>query len=272
MQIDVASVLRARLPRHYRYIPKPLIRWVERTICQDQMNEMLRVNAGLRDADFCRGVLAHLGITWHARGHVDLLASTPRPLIVSNHPLGGLDGIVMIDFITRTCGPGMRFLVNDLLMAIEPLSGVFLPVNKHGSQSRSATAAIDAVFASDVPLVIFPAGLVSRRRQGSVADLTWRKMFVNKAIASGRPVIPVHFSGHNSSFFYTFANLREHLGLKFNIEMVYLPREVFRAAGSEFTISVGEPIPPSELRGGSAAAATAADIRAKVYELARPTV
>lgn len=268
MKIDVDAVLRQRLPRHYRFIPRPLVRWVERTICQEQMNEMLRVNDGLRDADFCRGVLSHLAITWTARGHVETLAATPRPLIVSNHPLGGLDGIVMIDFITRTCGPGMRFLVNDLLMAIEPLSGVFLPVNKHGSQSRAATEAIDRVFESDVPLVIFPAGLVSRLRQGTVADLTWQKMFVNKAIASTRPVIPVHFSGHNSSFFYTFANLRERLGLKFNIEMVYLPREVFRAVGSEFTISVGEPIQPSELRGGASARATAADIRRMVYELA----
>ncbi|MBD5373859.1 MAG: acyltransferase [Bacteroides sp.] len=268
MKIDVDAVLRDRLPRHYRFIPRPLVRWVERTICQEQMNEMLRINHGLRDADFCRGVLSHLGITWSARGCVDRLAATPRPLIVSNHPLGGLDGIVMIDFITRTCGPGMRFLVNDLLMAIEPLSGVFLPVNKHGAQSRAASAAIDEAMASSAPLVIFPAGLVSRRRNGHVADLTWQKMFVNKAIASGRPVIPVHFSGHNSSFFYTFANLRERLGLKFNIEMVFLPREVFRAAGSAFTISVGAPVPPSELRGGAAAAATAADIRRRVYALA----
>lgn len=269
MKIDLDIVLRERLPRHYKYIPHGLIRMLERIICQDDMNEMLQRNDGLRDADFCRGVLSHLDIKWKARGALEQLAATPRPLIVSNHPLGGLDGIAMIDFVTDTCGPGMKFIVNDLLMAIEPLRGVFLPVNKHGSQSRRASEEIEAAFDSDAPVVIFPAGLCSRRRNGVVTDLEWQKMFVNRAISSGRPVIPVHFSGKNSSFFYTFANLRERLGIKFNIEMVRLPAEVFRCRGAEFTISVGEPITPDQLRGGSQARATAAELRRKVYALAR---
>lgn len=267
MQIDVDAVLRERLPRHYRYIPRVLIRWIERTVCQQQMNDLLRATAGLRDAEFCRAVLDHLDIHIDVTGDQNL-TEDGRKVIVCNHPLGGLDGIAMIAYISSVYGPDVRFLVNDLLMAIEPLQGVFLPVNKFGRQTREATKAIDEAFASDVPIVVFPAGLVSRRLNGVIADLQWQRTVVNKCIAYGRDVIPVHFSGRNSSFFYTFANLRKRFGVKLNVEMVYLPREVFRCRGKRFRITIGEPVRVAELRGGREAQHTADALRERVYALA----
>lgn len=268
IQIDVDSVIRERLPRHYKLIPRPLIRWVERTICQDRMNSLLRATDGLRGADFCDAVLRYLNISLSISGRENLPKSG-RVVIVCNHPLGGLDGIAMIHFISSIYGPGVRFIVNDLLMAIEPLREVFLPVNKFGRQSHEAAEQIDRAFASDSPIVIFPAGLVSRRRKGVIADLRWQRTFVNRCIAYGRDVIPIHFSGRNSSFFYTFANLRERLGIKLNVEMVYLPREVFRCEGTGFHITVGEPVKASGLRGGRDAQQTADHLREVVYSLAK---
>lgn len=207
IRIDLDTVLRQRLPRHYRFIPRPLVRWMERVICQDQLNEMLRVNHGLRGADFCRGVLRHLGITYQVSGMANLPESG-RAIFVCNHPLGGLDGMILIDMLSQRYGPGVRFVVNDLLMAVEPLSEVFLPVNKHGRQSRTSTAQIDSTFASDAPIIIFPAGLVSRKQKdGSIADLRWRKMFINKAVSTGRDIIPIYFNGQNSSFFIILQKL-----------------------------------------------------------------
>ena len=267
IRIDLDTVLRQRLPRHYRFIPSPLVRWMERIICQDQLNEMLRVNHGLRGADFCRGVLRHLGITYQVSGMANLPESG-RAIFVCNHPLGGLDGMILIDMLSQRYGPGVRFVVNDLLMAVEPLSEVFLPVNKHGRQSRTSTAQIDSTFASDAPIIIFPAGLVSRKQKdGSIADLRWRKMFINKAVSTGRDIIPIYFNGQNSSFFYNFAKTRTRLGLKFNIEMVRLPAEIFRCRGAEFTIRVGRPVSASTLKGGAAAQAEADAIRSIVYNL-----
>lgn len=244
IKIDVDEVLRSRLPRHYRYIPRFVIRWIERTICQEQLNELLQSNAGKVDADFCNGVLKDLNISLDIKGRENLPPREKRRVvIVSNHPLGGLDGIALIDFFSRYYGGKIHFVVNDLLMAIKPLNGVFLPINKHGKQSRQSFQAIEDAFAGDNPIIIFPAGLVSRKgKNGVIADLKWQKMFLGKAIQHQRDVIPLHFGGENSPFFYNFAKLRTRMGLKFNIEMIYLPREMFRSRNANFTISIGSPI------------------------------
>lgn len=268
ISIDIDAIVRNRLPRHYKFIPRFLIRWLSRIICQDQLNEMLRLCHGKRDADFCRGVVEHLDITYNVIGEDNIDHSDRRVIIVSNHPLGGLDGMIMIDYFSRLYGGNLKFIVNDLLMAVKPLGGVFLPINKHGKQSRESFRAIDSTMAGDDPVIIFPAGLVSRRgKKGVVADLQWQKNFVNKAIQHRRNVIPVYFSGHNSKFFYNFAKLRTRIGLKFNIEMVRLPKEVFRAKGANFSIHIGKPIAWQSLKGGANAQSTADDIRHKVYSL-----
>lgn len=267
IRIDVAGVLRQRLPRHYRYIPRFLVRWLERTICQDRMNDLLEKNSGKTDADFCRGVIDYLNVKYTVTGQ-ERLPDNRRVVFVSNHPLGGLDGMILIDYITALCGGRVRFVVNDLLMAIKPLAGVFLPINKHGKQSRGSSETLDAAFSGDDPIIIFPAGLVSRRQpDGHIEDLTWRKMFVNKCAEYRRDIIPLYFDGENSSFFYKFAKLRTRIGLKFNIEMIYLPREVFLSEGKSYSIKIGNPIGWESLDTGRNAAAQAEKIKRVVYNL-----
>lgn len=270
IQIDLDAVVRDRLPRHYRYIPKFLIRRLARMICQDEMNEMLRRCAGKRDAEFCRGVLDHLNITYSVNGQQNLNPENRRVILVSNHPLGGLDGMILIDLITAVYGAPVKFIVNDLLMAIEPLNGVFLPINKHGRQSREAFRLIDQAMAGNDPVIIFPAGLCSRKgKNGNIADLQWQKNFINKAITHQRDIIPILFNGQNSKFFYNFARLRQRIGLKINIEMARLPKEVFRARSSHFDIHVGQPVAWQTLRGGGHAQEEADEMRRKVYSLGK---
>ncbi|MDE7387965.1 MAG: glycerol acyltransferase, partial [Muribaculaceae bacterium] len=246
LRVDVGGVLQSRAPGLARRLPRFVVRALENFVCQDQMNEMLDATAGLRDADFCAKVLERLGVTYTVVGADNLPPlSDRRVTLVSNHPLGGLDGIILIDMVTRIYGPGAKFVVNDLLMALKPLHGVFVPINKHGSQSRRAACDVDSAFAADDPVLVFPAGLCSRRgADGVVADLRWNKMFVTKSIEYGRTVVPIRFGGVNSGFFYNFAKWRQRLGLKFNLEMIRLPKELFLAAGSNFTVTVGNPIPP----------------------------
>lgn len=271
LEINVGEVLRQRIPRYWRFIPRGLVRWLERTVCQDELNRLLRDNFPRRDADFCRGVLDDLGVTvnFHNLDNLPPKGQT-RVLFVSNHPLGGLDGMALIDFVRTYYGVAPRFIVNDLLNAVEPLSDTFIPVNKHGAQSREAILRLDDAFASDAPLLMFPAGLVSRRgKKGVVADLEWQKMFVAKARQYGRDIIPLHFYGENSSFFYKFAKFRRRIGLKFNIEMIYLPREVFRSKGKTFDVVVGKPIPHASLD-DMPPARKAQQIRQMVYDLEKP--
>lgn len=267
LKIDLEKVLRSRLgDRRMRWIPRGLISWLERLICQREMNEVLDHAGHLRGAEFCHAALAHLGVSYTATGEQHLPPST-RVIIASNHPLGGLDGITLIDWAARHYGCQPIVMVNDLLMAITPLADVFLPINKHGAQSREASEAVDKAFASDRPVIMFPAGLCSRRLpDGTIADLRWRPTFVNRAIRSGRTIVPVRFSGTNSASFYRIARLRERSGLKLNIEMALLPREVFRHSGSHFEIRIGRPATPADIA-GSRPQEIADRIRAAVYTL-----
>lgn len=269
IKIDIAGVLRSRMSRYYRYIPRFIVRWLERTICQEQLNRLLENNAGKEGADFCRGVLEDLNITYEVKGE-ELLppVENRRVVIMSNHPLGGLDGIVMIDYFSRRYGSGVKFVVNDLLMAIKPLQSVFLPVNKHGKQSRDALRLTNEAFAGNNPIIVFPAGLVSRlHKNGEIKDLEWQKSFIQRSVEYKRDIIPVYFNGTNSSFFYKFAKFRQRVGFKFNIEMVYLPREVFRNENAQFSISVAPMVRWQDLSGGKNARTETDEIRRMVYNL-----
>lgn len=267
IRIDVGGVLASRLGGKARFAPRFLVRWLEKLICQDQLNQLLESNYPLRGAEFCDGVLCDLDVTIDIRNE-NLLPKNPRCIIVSNHPLGGLDGMSMISWLSRHYNRPVRFVVNDLLMAVEPLTDCFVPVNKHGRQSRSSLVSLEEALAGDGPVVIYPAGLCSRLGDdGVVADLAWNKMFVTKAIESRRDIVPVHFDGHNSPSFYRWARIRQRLGIKFNFEMLLLPREVFRSRGKTFTITCGTPVPWQSLEGGAKAASTAAQLRRQVYAL-----
>lgn len=270
IQINLRQIVRERLGRYSRLVPGFILRRLEKTVCQDELNELLRNNFPRQGAEFCEGVLADLDVKLTVVGEDKLPSPAQRRVvIVSNHPLGGLDGMALIAWATRRYGGKVHFVVNDLLNAVAPLRSVFVPVNKHGSQSRESIRAVDEAFAGNDPVLVFPAGLCSRRgTDGKIADLEWQKMFVNKAVEHRRDVVPLYFSGRNSDFFYNFAKIRKQLGLKFNIEMIYLPSEVFRARGSRFTLVCGDTIGWRELRSGKAAMEQAAEIRSLVYSLA----
>lgn len=267
IHIDVGAVLSERLGGNARFVPGFVVRWLERLIHQDDMNALLTGAWPRRGAHFCEYVLEHLGVELTVRNE-DNMPSDPRIVVASNHPLGGLDGICMIAWLHRLYGVTPRFVVNDLLQAIDPLTDCFVPVNKHGTQSRSGVSALDAAFASDTPVVVYPAGLVSRLHDdGTIADLGWRRMFVTKAAEFRRPVVPVFFDGKNSASFYRYARWRKSSGIKFNLEMILLPREVFRSRGAHFTLTCGRPVPWQELGSRGEAGEKAAELRRIVYSL-----
>ena len=266
MRIDVDKVLRARLPRHYRYIPRFAVRWLERTVCQDQLNAILLKMAGKNSVDAASAALTEMGITIDEKGLEHLPEG--RYMFVSNHPLGGLDGLALISLLGNRSERHIKFLVNDLLMAVEPLRGVVLPVNKYGSQSRGTATQIEEALKSDNQFITFPAGLCSRMQpDGSIADLPWQKAAVNHAVNYQRDIVPIYFNACNSKFFYRFAKWRKKLGFKFNIELIFLPKEMINQCGSTLHVIIGEPIPWSSLD-TRAPKKEAARLRDIVYSMA----
>ena len=269
LEINLHSILRERMPRRIgRFMPGFIISGLEKVIHQDELNEMLRMAYPARGSAFSRRILEYLDITVEVEG-LDSLPSR-RLMFASNHPLGGLDGITLIAVLGERYGDnGVRFLVNDMLMNVEPLRDVFLPINKYGSQGRAAAVAINEALASDMQILQFPAGLVSRRQpDGSIADLEWQKAFVAKAIEYERDIVPVRFEGTNTSRFYDTAKWRKKLGVKFNMEQALLPGEVCKSRGARFRIIFGDPLSREELKAsGKSPKELASYIRSLVYTL-----
>ena len=269
LEINLHTILRERLPRRIgRFVPGFMISGLEKVIHQDELNEMLRIAYPARGSAFSRRILEYLDITVEVEG-LDKLPSK-RLMFASNHPLGGLDGITLIAVLGERYGDnGVRFLVNDMLMNVEPQRDVFLPINKYGSQGREAAKAINEAMASSMQILQFPAGLVSRLHpDGTIADLEWQKAFVAKAIEYERDIVPVYFEGTNTSRFYATAKWRKKLGVKFNMEQALLPGEVCKSRGAKFRIIFGEPISWKALKdSGKSPKQLAAEIREKVYSL-----
>ena len=249
LSVDVEKVIRGKSRKLAERLPRFVIEYIKRTIHQDEINRLLYKNREYTGVDFATHILQDLDVTYnvHFTG-----ASRPIPggryIFVSNHPLGGLDGMILISYIGSSMGD-VRFIVNDLLMYIKPLAPVFVPVNKYGRMRHDNTRLFQETFDSDAQVLYFPAGLCSRLIDGEITDLEWKKTFVTKAIESRRDIVPMFFSGENSRRFYRLANLRKRLGVKFNIETFLLPDEMFRKKGTTFDLYIGEPVPYTSLTG-----------------------
>jgi len=240
LQLDVEKILTDKNPKIRRIIPGFVIRYLKRIVHEDEINEILRTYADLRGAAFNDAALSFMGVTYRAHG-VENLPKTGRNIFVSNHPLGGLDGLVFMSELSKHF-PAIKFPVNDILMYIENYSDIFLPVNKVGSFGRDAARLMEEAYASDYQLLNFPAGICSRKIKGTITDLKWQKSFIVKAVQHKRDVVPCYFEGRNSAFFYNLANFRTGLGLKMNIEMLYLADEMFKQKGKDIVVYFGEPI------------------------------
>lgn len=264
--IDIDKVLQKRIPKQYKYLPRFVVGWVEKIIHQKDLNSTLDAIGDAEGVDAARRILEHLEIKTDEHG-VENIPASGRFLFVSNHPLGGLDGIVLISLLGGRYGGAIKFLVNDLLMAVKPLRKVFLPVNKYGRQSRVAANEIEQEYAGDNQMITFPAGLCSRRLAGGkIGDLPWQKSAITMAVRYKRDIIPIHFDAVNSKRFYRLARWRERLGIKFNYEMILLPGEVYKSRGKTFRVVFGQPIRWQELDARNAGA-EAQRIRDLIYEL-----
>jgi putative hemolysin len=239
--IDIDEVIRSKNPKLYRLLPSMIIRYLKKIAHQDELNQAINNHKNKFGLPFVTGVLSDMGISYESFG-TENIPPHGRYIFASNHPLGGLDGLVIINE-TGKFFPDVKFVVNDLLLNVKNMNSLFVPVNKHGKQSVEYARRIDDAYTSDDQILYFPAGLCSRNIKGKITDLPWQKNFISKAIKYQRDIIPVYFSGQNSSFFYRLSNLRKKLGIKVNLEMLYLVDEMYKQQNKSLKLVFGKPIP-----------------------------
>lgn len=241
MQVDVAEIIRAKSPKLAKKMPRFVINLLRRLVHEKDVNEILAKADGATGIDFVNIGVECLELKRQVSG-MENIPSEGRFIFVANHPLGGLESLVMMQTIDEKFSDFM-FVVNDLLMALEPLRPVFIPINKVGKQSRTNAEQLNELYASDKQVLYFPAGLCSRKIKGEIVDLPWQKNFIVKAVEYQRDIIPIYIGGRNSNFFYRLANWRKRLKIKFNIEMLFLVDEMFKQRGQTITLTIGKPIP-----------------------------
>ena len=240
-RIDVKAIFRDKNPALARLIPNFIINYLRRVIHEDELNDFMSKYGDLKNIELVKAGLEYLGISYQVHNSQNI-PGPGRYVFISNHPLGGLDGLVFMTEVSKHFND-IKFPVNDILLNISNMSGTFLPINKHGSQAREAAIKIEEAYASDEQILYFPAGLCSRKKHGQISDLEWQKNFLVKAIKHKRDIVPVYFSGKNSNWFYNLSNFRKSLGIKANIEMLYLPDEMFKQKDKDLHIVFGEIIP-----------------------------
>lgn len=243
--IDIDAILSSKMGEKAKRVPRFLVNWLKKIVHQDEVNGFLWDARDLQGTPWLKAGVAFLDNKIVVKGMENLPDDSDgrRYTFVSNHPLGGIDGIAIGSIIGEKYKDNFRYLVNDLLMNLPGLAPLCIPINKTGKQSRDFPAMVEAGFASDHHMVMFPAGLCSRKINGEIHDLPWTKTFITKSVQTHRDVVPMYFSGQNSEKFYRIANICKALRLKFNFAMLFLADEMFKNRGNTFEVRIGKPIP-----------------------------
>ncbi len=263
--IDVEKLIASKNAKALKWTPRFLIRYLKRIVHEKEVNEFILANKDKKNAEWCQATVDHLNIRVSVK-HIEKIPKTGKIVIAMNHPFGGMDAMILVSAL-KDHRKDLKFIVNDLLMNLDSMREMFVGVDKHRKTSKSVRVQIDEVFQSDNAVCIFPAGLVSRRIKGEVKDLTWKKTFVTYSRKYDRTIVPIYIDGKLSNFFYRLANFRKRLGIKANIEMLYLSNELFKQRNKEMRFVVGDPIEKEFMNRDVNDHQLAQEIKERVYEL-----
>ena len=243
--INIDKILASKMGSKAKFVPRPLVSWLKKIIHQEEVNKYLWESRHLTGTEWLEECVRYLDMTIELVGEENLPKKDDGRLytFVSNHPLGGEDGVALGAIVGRHYDGKFRYLVNDLLMNLPGLAPVCIPINKTGNQSRNFPAMVEAGFKSDNHMLMFPAGICSRKRGDEIRDIAWKKTFITKSVEYQRDVVPIHFGGQNSPFFYKLANFSDKYVKKANIAMLFLVDEMYKNVHKTFRVAIGKPIP-----------------------------
>ncbi len=265
LTIDVNRVIYEKNKKLHNLLPKFFINYLRNIIHEDELNQNILKHQELKGIDFVNMAISYFNITYTAFNEENI-PKNGSYIIVGNHPLGGFDGLIITSLLHKY-RKDILLTSNDLLMNIPNLREMFIPINTTGTNTTELARNMEKAFQKENIILFFPAGLCSRRIKGEIVDLQWKKTFVSKAKFYKRDIIPFYFEGRNSNFFYNLSNLRKKIGIKTNIEMIYLVDELFKHRNKHFKIVIGEPISYTSLSNDKTDYEHANEIKKIVYNL-----
>ena len=222
----------------------------------DKLNKIHAKYLDLSKSDFTSAILSdpEINVKYRVHGaeHLELMRDIEAFYTVSNHPFGGLDGVILIDLVSRI-RPDFMVLVNQFLNHISGLKDVWIPiqprVNKRdyvhdASKNIYGLRKVRERITAGHPVGMFPAGGVPRydRTTKRPKEQQWQITNTRILMQSKIPIFPIAFEGKNTPLYFKIGEL-----LNYQVASLRLPAEIFRKRGEEIQIYVGEPIMPEEL-------------------------
>ncbi|MDD2438490.1 MAG: 1-acyl-sn-glycerol-3-phosphate acyltransferase [Massilibacteroides sp.] len=241
VRLDIKQLVAERFPGEQ--IPGFLIHLLAKILRQDAINELFIQAQGKTGLDFVDVCVAYLDFLCNVKGEENLPSGDDPLIFVCNHPQGGVEAICLASFLGHKYNGKIRLYANEMLSILHPLNELFLPIYKHGAQSRENLCAIKSFYETDNHLIVFPAGVTAHKFRGKIVDNEWHKHFIKSAVHNKRDVVPLYFQARNSDFFYFIENFRRRIHAKINFEVILFANEFFKQKGNTFNLYIGKPIP-----------------------------
>ncbi|MBR4756646.1 MAG: 1-acyl-sn-glycerol-3-phosphate acyltransferase [Bacteroidales bacterium] len=224
-------------------------RLVRRIVAIDKLSDLHDRHSDLTGPAFAGAVLKDLGIDFRIAWSERLHSLPEGPFItISNHPYGGLDGVILVDLIGHQ-RPDLKVMVNEILDRIEALRQTWIVVNPKNDMQNEVTGRnirgvkeVISQLREGHPVGFFPAGAISdlHLKDMKIRDREWQGAVVRLIQKARVPIVPVRFFDHNSLLFYN-------LGLiDWRIRLLRLPREVFNKMGRRIRVGIGETLQVEE--------------------------
>ncbi|MFN5889570.1 MAG: 1-acyl-sn-glycerol-3-phosphate acyltransferase [Bacteroidota bacterium] len=265
LQVDIEAVLKHKFPKNHKFIPRFIVKWLYDFFHLDIINSVLLIYRNIRGGKFVEKVLQHMNITLNVHG-LENLPTTGGVIVVANHPMGGLDAMCLLKAISDV-RDDLKVIANEIVTHIPQIQEQCTGVNKLGKTNKEALKNVDKLYEAGGVIEVFPAGLCSRKVDGKIIDLEWQKSFITKALQYQLVILPVYIDGSNSNKFYTLAKIRRFFKIKFNLEMMLLPSELYKQMNMSVNLYFGKPIPHTRFSKNKAWA-QAQELKEFVYTLA----
>jgi len=247
------------------------IGWIVlRVLRISKLNKIYNQNKHKKDLDFLNAVLKDCQVEFEIPE--DPLKRIPKEgafITISNHPLGGIDGVLLLKLLTEKRAD-YKIIANFLLHKIAPLQPYVMPVNpfENRKDAKSSVPGIKAALRhikSGHPLGVFPAGEVSTRKEGKLkVDKPWEVGAVRFIKKANVPILPIYFHARNSRFFYFLSKISD------TFRTAKLPSEILSQKNRVIKVRIGKPITTKDQDAYSDLTAFSEFIRKKTYLMANP--